>query len=233
MIDLKKCSTPPQLANKLVDYERQKIRKDIKDAGGIKGFIRLTIERSIEWYALKYIVLGLVSLMATAFSFPALEHKAEQISDAFASGGYGAAAGQVFAGVGVESELINTHPAYDSPDVKKIETDKGIDFKKTFWLISYRGADEEDHPYFLMREPIKNAKGELIQADRWNFVFEDADSICSQYGGFLPVQDMVETASRRFNLIRRPKGAEMFADSKEANGYFRCVVDPNVFQVAK
>jgi hypothetical protein len=225
MIDLEKCSESPQL----LGGESCKHESDsFFQIGGWQGFFRTVMQRMIEWYITKWLIAGILTVVTVFFTAPRLEHKIDAISSAFASGGYFSAFSELFMGTSIESDTMNSHAVYVSKGIKEIELEKGIKFKKAFWLVTYEGKK-----FLLMRKPLRNSKGELIKADQSNFIFEDADSICSGYGGSLPTKDMVVKSAKILNRIKRPKGTEMFADSDKAVGYFRCVVDPTDFEEAK
>jgi hypothetical protein len=201
----------------------------IWQAGGFIGTVRAAIKMLINWYLLKWIGMAVLIGVAAISAKTVDINKIEKASADFASGWYFSSISFVIELFDNKNSTFNIHPVYKTEGIQALENALKVNYKKLFWFVKYDGRE-----YLLMREPVKNKSGEYKEQELDRFIgFEDAENICDQYGGIVPMRELVIKSNKLLDRIKGVRKGEMFSDSENEKGYFRCAVDISDFMGAE
>jgi hypothetical protein len=131
---------------------------------------------------------------------------------------------------GFKSVVSNTHPVYDTKEVKQMELDyelkfkKPIKFSRLFAYVIYKDQD-----FLVMKKAARGKDRKKLKLELSTIFGTSANDFCEDnFDGFI-MDDELQKAFRKNLRISKIKD-ELTKDNDDGKKYFRCVIDPDTIE---
>jgi len=197
-------------------------------------FVNFTIngiKRCIQWYAWKFILLGIFVLIIGYVGKGQVDayKAADEMSDHAASDGWFKAFDQFKKTTDFKQTTVDSHPLYNSPIIKEWEQETKLKFADLYQYIVIKNQETgEKEDLLVMNKPafdIEDTEKMPLKLDLSTMAVDDAEDICEEFFGDVPnnYQKTFYDRKRHWN-IKKIKN-ELTQENDDDENYFRCVID--------
>ncbi len=192
------------------------------------------IKRVIQWYAWKFIFLGIfiLAMILMGLSQKDAYKTADEMSDHAASDGWFKAFDQFKKETSFKSTKANSHPLYKAPIITSWEQETGLKFNDLYQYIVIKNRDGYKEDLLVLKKPafdIEDKEKKTLVLEYSTMVTDDAEDICNEYFGDIPTNYQKSFYDRKRHWsIKKIKNE--ITQENDNEGQFRCVINDETIQ---
>lgn len=196
------------------------------------NYIATGIKRALQWYAWKFIFLGvfILAMILMGLSQKDAYKTADEMSDHAASDGWFKAFNQFKKETSFKSTKANSHPLYKAPIILSWEQETGLDFSDLYQYIVIKNHEGYKEDLLVMKKPAFDIKTKNSLKLEYSTLFvDDAEDVCDTYFGEIPTnyQKSFYDRKRHWNI---KKIKNEITQENNGEGQFRCVINDETIQ---